>query len=174
MLKADNLTTFTFWLSRNMGASTSWNPQGQNLQVCNGNWFTIYILMLILILCRNKSGFSNILTTLCMEHYYTFVCFWRNSPQLTRTFSFFRFLDNTKRHTTVGRTPLDEWSARRRALYVTTQHSKQTDKHAPSGIRIHNLSKLAAADARLRQRGHWDRHYYTLKYKIFDRSIHKK
>jgi len=101
------------------------------------------------------------------------VCFWRNSPQLTRT-SFFRFLDHTQRLTTVSRTPLDEWSARRRALYLTTQHSKQTDNHAPSGIRIHNLSKRAAADARLRQRGHWDRHYYTFKYKIFDRPIYKK
>jgi len=30
------------------------------------------------------------------------------------------FLDNTKRRTTVGRTPLDEWSARRRDLYLTT------------------------------------------------------
>jgi hypothetical protein len=32
------------------------------------------------------------------------------------------------RHTTVGRTPLDEWSARRRDLYLTTHntHKKQT------------------------------------------------
>ena len=30
------------------------------------------------------------------------------------------FLDHTQRRTTVGRTPLDEWSARRRDLYLTT------------------------------------------------------
>jgi hypothetical protein len=30
------------------------------------------------------------------------------------------FLDQTQRRTTVGRTPLDEWSARRRDLYLTT------------------------------------------------------
>jgi hypothetical protein len=32
------------------------------------------------------------------------------------------------RHTTVGRTPLDEWSARRRDLYLTTHntHNRQT------------------------------------------------
>jgi len=55
-----------------------------------------------------------------MKYYYTFVClfFWRNSPQLTRTSSFFRILHHTQRHTTVGRTPLDEWSARRRDLYL--------------------------------------------------------
>jgi len=31
---------------------------------------------------------------------------------------FTRFLDHTQRRTTVGRTPLDEWSARRRDLYL--------------------------------------------------------
>ena len=30
----------------------------------------------------------------------------------------------TLRHITLGRTPLDEWSARRRELYLTTQHSQ--------------------------------------------------
>ena len=42
--------------------------------------------------------------------------------------SFTRFLDHTQRRTTVGRTPLDEWSARRRDLYLTTHnpHSRQT------------------------------------------------
>jgi hypothetical protein len=38
------------------------------------------------------------------------------------------FLDQTQRRTTVGRTPLDEWSARRRNLYLTTHntHNRQT------------------------------------------------
>ena len=37
------------------------------------------------------------------------------------------FLDNTQRRSTVGRTPLDEWSARRRDLYLTTHdtHNRQ-------------------------------------------------
>ena len=30
------------------------------------------------------------------------------------------FLDHTQRRSTVGRTPVDEWSARRRDLYLTT------------------------------------------------------
>ena len=39
----------------------------------------------------------------------------------------------TLRHTTLGRTPLGKWSARRRNLYVTTHntHMRQTDIHAP-------------------------------------------
>jgi len=38
-----------------------------------------------------------------------------------------------------------------------TQHSQQTDIHAPGGIRNHDLSWRAAADLRLRPRGCWDR-----------------
>ena len=33
---------------------------------------------------------------------------------------FLMFLDHTQRRSTVGRTPLDEWSARRRDLYLRT------------------------------------------------------
>ena len=60
----------------------------------------------------------------------------------------------TLRHTTLGRTPLDEGPARRRD---NTQHSQETDIHALGGIRTRNPSKRAAADPHLRQRGHWGR-----------------
>jgi len=71
---------------------------------------------------------------------------------------FLRFLDHTQRRTAVGRTPLDEWSARRRELYLTTRntHNWQTSM-PPGGIRTHDLSRRAAADLRLRPRGYWDR-----------------
>jgi hypothetical protein len=57
-----------------------------------------------------------------------FFCFWRDSPQWAMASSFTRFLDHTKRRTTVGRTPLDECLARRRDLYLTTHntHNRQT------------------------------------------------
>jgi hypothetical protein len=32
----------------------------------------------------------------------------------------------------------------------------------PGGIRTHDLSRRAAADLRLRTRGHWDRHFLHL------------
>ena len=40
---------------------------------------------------------------------------------------FLMFLDHTQQRSTVGRTPLDEWSARRRDLYLTTHdtHNRQ-------------------------------------------------
>ena len=49
------------------------------------------------------------------------------TPQWARS-SFTRFLDHTRRRTTVSSIPLDEWSARRRGLYLITHntHSRQT------------------------------------------------
>jgi hypothetical protein len=48
-------------------------------------------------------------------------------PQWARASSFLRFLDHTQRRTTVGTTPLDQWSARHRDLYLThNTHNRQT------------------------------------------------
>ena len=53
-------------------------------------------------------------------------CFlWRCGPTWAMASSFLRFLDHTQRRITVGSTPLDEWSARRRDLYLTI-HNRQT------------------------------------------------
>jgi hypothetical protein len=59
--------------------------------------------------------------------------------------------------TTLGRTPLDEWSALSRGLYLTTQNPQNRNAHATGGIRTRNPSRQAAADPRLRPRGDWDR-----------------
>ena len=47
--------------------------------------------------------------------------------------SFLRFLDHTQRRTTVGRTPLDAWSARRRDLYLTTHNTYSRQISMPLG-----------------------------------------
>ena len=64
----------------------------------------------------------------CYWLYCNNVCFLRNSLQRAMASSPSRFLDHTQRRTTVGRTPLDEWLARRRDLYLTTYntHNRQT------------------------------------------------
>jgi hypothetical protein len=56
------------------------------------------------------------------------VCFWRDSPKWSRTASFARFLNHIQRRTTVGKTPLDESSARHGDLYLKTHnaHKRQT------------------------------------------------
>jgi len=53
---------------------------------------------------------------------------WRCDPTRVMAPSFTRFLDHTQRRITVGRTPPDEWSARRRDLYLKTHdtHNRQT------------------------------------------------
>ena len=87
-----------------------------------------------------------------------FVCFWRGSPQWTKASSFTRYLGQTQRRATVGRTLLDEWSARRRGLYLTSHNTRNRQTSmSPGGIRTHNLVKRAAADPRLTPRGHRDR-----------------
>ena len=60
---------------------------------------------------------------------------WRCGPTRAMASSFMRFLDNIQRRSTVGRTPLDEWSARRRYLYLTTHnaHNRQTSM-PPAGF----------------------------------------
>ena len=55
--------------------------------------------------------------------------FFSKSPQWAMASSFTRFLDHTQRRTTVGRTPVDEWSARRRDLYLATHTTLITEKH---------------------------------------------
>jgi len=47
---------------------------------------------------------------------YIFFLLWRCDPTLVIASSFLRFLDHTQRRSTVCRTPLDEWSARRTDL----------------------------------------------------------
>ena len=88
-----------------------------------------------------------------------FYVFGPTAPKWARASSFTRFLDHTQRRTTVVMAPLDEWSARRRDIYMTTHNShNRTDIHAPGWLRIHNLNRQAAADLRLRRRGRWGRH----------------
>jgi len=67
--------------------------------------------------------------------------------------SFLRFLDHTRR-ITVGRTSLDEWSARRRDLYLTTHN---THNRHPCPRWDSNPHSQQASGRRLRPRGHWDR-----------------
>jgi len=95
---------------------------------------------------------------------HTFVCLfsWRYNPLWLYflnplagfSLQFIRFLNHTQRRATVGRTPLDEWSIRRRKLYLTTHntHNRQTST-PPCGIRTHNLSGRAAKYLRLRPGG---------------------
>ena len=66
-------------------------------------------------------------------------------------------VSRSQRRTTVGRTPLDEWSARRKDLYLTTHNTH--NKHPCPRWDSKPQSRRATADLRLRPRGHWDWQY---------------
>jgi len=69
----------------------------------------------------------NMLGKTCVPAFNTTFLGGRWGQMWARASSFLRFIDQ-KRHTTVGRTPLDEWKVRRRDLYLTTHntHNRQT------------------------------------------------
>jgi len=56
---------------------------------------------------------------------------WRDIPQWAMASSFTRFLDHTQRRTTLCRNPLDEWSPRRRDLYLTTNNTQNRQTPMP-------------------------------------------
>ena len=66
---------------------------------------------------------------------YIYVLLWRCDPTRIMASLFLRFLDHTQRRNTFGRTPLDEWSALRKDLYLTTHntHNRQTSM-PPMGL----------------------------------------
>jgi len=102
----------------------------------------------------NSSGFQEELYSMLLT-----ITFFpeRCDPQWAKRSSLSRFTISL-RHSTLGWTPLDEWSDRRRFLYVPTHnnHRRQTST-TPGGIRSHNPNKRAAIDPRLRPRGNCDR-----------------
>jgi hypothetical protein len=97
---------------------------------------------------------SGVSLEICWAIKKLFFLLWRCDPTRVMASSFLRFLDHTQRRTTVGRTPLDEWSARRNT------HNRQTFM-PPGGIQTHDLSRRAAADLRIKK--HWNnKFYYTV------------
>jgi hypothetical protein len=72
---------------------------------------------------------------------------------------------------TLGMTPLDEWSAWREDLYLTTHNTHERDIYAPSGIRTHNPSEQAAAEPHHAATGIGFTFCYRLFYKDFATNI---
>ena len=81
---------------------------------------------------------------------------WRHSTQWARASFSSRLHDHTQTHQNRQDSSGLVISQTQRPLPDKTQHSKDTDIHSPSGIRIRNSSKRAAVDPQLRLRGHWD------------------
>ena len=125
------------------------NMQGRDEKGEVETWYKALHLLVVLIVtvafrdltflcCRYKSHFMTIKESLqpLTQNFHKwlltlsplFFLLWRCDPTRVIATSFTMFLDHTQRRTTFGRTPLNEWSARRRDLYLTTQntHNRQT------------------------------------------------
>jgi hypothetical protein len=84
---------------------------------------------------------------------------WLYSPNRALASYFLRFLNHTDLETH-GRTPLDEWSVRRRGLNLqgTTQHVNTWDKHpCPGRNSIPWPQQPSDRRPKPRPRGHWHR-----------------
>ena len=92
-----------------------------------------------------------------------FFLLWRCNPTRVMASSFLRF---SRSHNDAAQSVGLLWTSDQLVAETSTrqhtQHSQQTDIHAPGGIRTHDLSRRAAADLRLRPRGHWDWHIKQL------------
>jgi hypothetical protein len=120
--------------------------------------------------CVHLQFYTSTYCTYIHTHTHTIFFFLRNSTHCARASSFPRFLDHTL-HTTVGRTPLDEWSARRRDLYLThNTHNRQTSMppvrfkpttSADERPQTYALDRAATGPARTRARAHTHIHTHT-------------
>jgi len=105
------------------------------IMTCEIRWNSFKLFYALKLL--NCSGHIILLCSYLKGRWDVFFFYWRYKPlwvcilqpssgalASSRT----RFLDHTQRRTTVGRTPLDEWSDRRRDLYLTKHntHNRQT------------------------------------------------
>jgi hypothetical protein len=88
--------------------------------------------------CFVFSQYTKIYGSLKMLKFHALCIFslWRCGATRVRASSFLRFPDDTQRRATVGRTPLEKWSARRMDLYLTTHntHNRQTSM-SPAGYK---------------------------------------
>ena len=75
--------------------------------------------------------------------------------------SFMAFLYNTQRRITVGRTPPGVRSAQHTDLYLTTHNTHNRQTSMPLEGFEPKSQQAAAADLRLRPRGHLDRHVWV-------------
>ena len=119
---AENTSTSTFIRKPEAATAVWWAPDDGHCNARN----------MLSSVCTTKQYILGLIVAsswvFYLSHLCRFVCFWYDSPQWARASSFTRFPDHTQRRATASRSPLDEWSARLRDLYLTTHntHNRQT------------------------------------------------
>ena len=78
----------------------------------------------------------------------------------------YRGFTNTLRHITVGGTPLDEWSARRRDLYLRPHNTLKRQTSMSAAVFEPTIPASERPQTHgLRSRGHWDRREWSRAYR---------
>jgi len=90
-----------------------------------------------------------------------FFVLWRCGPTRTMASSFMSLLDHTKRRTTVGRTPLDKLSSRRRDIYLTI-HNTHNKHPCPRGDSNPKSQEASGHRPTPEPRGQWDLHLHII------------
>ena len=125
---ADSLRAGSGWNILILLASCPQNCMTYTIAVCtvkNSRWWTKQLSEICRVSFQNK--FAKLVHL--VSFIYLFFFLWRCDPTRVMASSFTRFLDHAQRCTTVGRTPLDEWSAL--AETSTWQHTTlKTDKYS--------------------------------------------
>jgi len=131
-----------------------------------------HLLSALLVLYRVGQRSLGIVNDTLVDHssfyyyYYYYCCYYlARQPSVGQGLLIHPVSRSHSTHTTVGSTPLDERSACRRDLSLTTHniHDRQTSMPL-CGIRTHNLSRPTAAELRLGPRGHCDRQSIAVDY----------
>jgi hypothetical protein len=92
------------------------------------------ILTQIFTLITNLGSHNSLINILYYILYSCLFLSWRNSPSGPRP-PHYRGFTITLRHTTLGRTPLGEWSTRSTDLYLTKHHThKRQTSMTPAGF----------------------------------------
>jgi hypothetical protein len=123
-------------------------PQCLGTANCNTHSLSLIGLwkgIISILASHNVRSWYEIVTAIGVQND-LFYFLWLCSPARAMVSSFTRFREHTQRRATVGRTPLDEWSARRRDLYLTTHNTQQTNIHDLGGIRTHGRSRRVTVD----------------------------
>ena len=141
------------------------------------NYVTLRLLTNTLLSIKKLSNFQNSYFLCCCQSFWHKETYAQKCSQMPEKFNhawahnfFFCttvppvgliFLEVSRSHTTTHHSRYDSSgrviSSSQRPLPDNTQHSQQTNIHAPGGIRTHDLSRRTAAYLRLRPHGHWDR-----------------
>ena len=107
----------------------------------------------------NRVHFNKTIRIYLLKDYVGLIFFqWRNTPSGPGPPHYRGFTITLKTHHSRLDSSGRVISPSQRPIPDNTQQSQETDIHAPGGNRTLNPSKGVAADPRLRQRGHWDRH----------------